>query len=65
MTAILPIAFLLILGLAANFSALETALLALRERQGAWRQRAQVGKSKLGVKLHPLEFLREALLARL
>ncbi len=63
MTAILLVVFLLLLGLAANFSALETALLALRERQGVWRQSAESGNRNRGTKLHPLEFLHEALLA--
>ncbi len=63
MIAFLLVVFILLLGLAANFSALETALLALRERQGAWRQRAESGTGTWRTKLHPLEFLHEALLA--
>ncbi len=63
MTAILSVVFLLLLGLAANFSALETALLTLREQQGAWRQRSESGTGTRHNILHPLEFLNEALLA--
>ncbi len=63
MIAVLLVVFLLLLGLAAGFSALETALLALREQQGAWRQRSESGTQTGGIKLHPLEFLHEALLA--
>lgn len=63
MIAILLVVFFLLLGLAASFSALETALLALRERQGAWRQRAGSGTGTRRANLHPLEFLHEALLA--
>ncbi|MEI6534583.1 MAG: CNNM domain-containing protein [Verrucomicrobiaceae bacterium] len=63
MIAILLVVFLLLLGLATSFSALETALLVLREQQGAWRQRSESAAGILHTKLHPLEFLHEALLA--
>ena len=63
MIAVLLVVFLLLLGLAASFSALETALLVLREQQGAWRQRSESGAETRRTKLHPLVFLHEALLA--